>query len=131
MKASWDALGGVINVVQAPLPTAPEDKSAFHGEVGLSYFSNNEQGQGQLVFQGARGGFGWRIGAVRRDADDIETPVGTLQNTDYAQTNGTASVGHTGSWGAAQVRWHHWENNVGFFFPEGSRGEAGVVARFQ
>jgi len=115
-----DAVGGVVNVVQAPLPSAPVGKHVFHGEIALGYFSNNDQGQGRFVLEGARGGAGWRVGAVRRNADDIETPEGPLDNTDYSQTNGMASVGHTAGWGAARLRWHHWEDDVGFFFPAGS-----------
>jgi iron complex outermembrane receptor protein len=115
-----DAMGGVINVVHPPLPSTAKGKSEFHGEVGLGYFTNAGQGQGQVVLEGAKGGFGWWVGAVRRDAGDSETPQGSLDNTDYQQTNGTASVGYTGGWGSARFRWLHWENDVGFYFPETS-----------
>jgi outer membrane receptor protein involved in Fe transport len=114
-----DAMGGVVNVVRPPLPSTSNGNTTFEGDVGLGYFTNNDQGQGQAVLEGARGGFGWRIGALRRDAGDLETPEGPLENTDYDQTNATAVIGFTGTWGLARLRWDRWDNDVGFFFPEG------------
>lgn len=114
-----DALGGVVNIVQGPLPSASNGESVLHGDVGLSYFDNNGQMQGDVVLEGASGGFGWRAGVVRRDTGDLETPDGSLPNTDFEQTNGVVSIGYSGSWGTARVRWNHWENDVGFYFPEG------------
>lgn len=114
-----DALGGVVNIVQGPLPSAPNGETILYGDVGLSYFDTNDQGQGDVVIEGASGGFGWRAGVVHRDAGDVETPDGRLSNTDYEQTNGIVAVGYSGSWGTARVRWNHWEDDVGFYFPEG------------
>lgn len=115
-----DALGGVVNVVQPPLPMAPPGESAFHGDAGLGYSDNTGQVQGQLSLEGARNGFGWRAGLARRDAGDIETPAGSLPGTDFEQTNAVVAVGHTGRWGSARLRWNHWEDDVGFYFPEGN-----------
>jgi outer membrane receptor protein involved in Fe transport len=67
--------------------------------------------------EGAHGSFGWRVGAIRRDAGDLETPEGELPNTDYEQTNGSAAVGLSGNWGSWQLRWQSWNNDVGFYFP--------------
>jgi iron complex outermembrane receptor protein len=84
-----------------------------------AYFDNNDQLQGDILLEGAVGGFGWRAGLVRRDTGDLETPDGSLPNTDYEQTNGLVSVGYSGSWGTARLRWNHWDDDVGFYFPEG------------
>jgi len=113
-----DAMGGVVNVVQPALPTAPNGKATIHGDFGIGYFNNNDQGQGQISLEGARGGFGWRAGLVRRNTGDMKTPAGTLDNTDYAQTNGTVSLGYSADWGTTRLRWLHWDNEVGFFFPQ-------------
>lgn len=112
-----DAMGGVINVVQAPLPTAHEGQETFHGEVGAGYGSNAGTWSTHAEAEGAAGGFGWRIGAVSRDAGDTETPDETLSGTDYEQLNGLAAVGYSGSWGRARLRWHYWEDDVGFYRP--------------
>jgi len=113
-----DAMGGVINIIRPPLPSAANGKTTFNGDVGVGYYNNNDQGQAQAALEGAYGAFGWRVGVVRRDAGELTTPEGTLENTDYSQTNATASVGFTGEWGSARLRWHRWDNDTGFFFPE-------------
>lgn len=115
-----DAMGGVVNVVHPALPTAPNGQTTIHGDFGAGYFSNNDQGQGRFSLEGARGGFGWRAGLVRRNTGDMETPAGTLDNTDYSQTNGTVSLGYSAGWGTTHIRWLHWDNDVGLYFPEDS-----------
>lgn len=112
-----DAMGGVINVIQAPLPTAHGSEATFHGEVGAGYGSNAGTWSTHAEAEGATGGFGWRVGAVRRDAGDAETPNETLDGTDFEQINGLAAIGYSGSWGHARLRWHHWEDDVGTFRP--------------
>ena len=112
-----DAMGGVINVVQAPMPTAHDCEATFHGEVGTGYGSNAGAWSTHAEAEGAAGGFGWRVGAVRRDAGDAKTPDETLEGTDFEQFNGLAAIGYSGSWGHARLRWHHWEDDVGFYRP--------------
>jgi outer membrane receptor protein involved in Fe transport len=114
-----DAMGGVVNLVRPPLPSAQNGKTVFHGDVGVGYLSNNAQGQGQVVLEGAVGGFGWRAGVIRRNAGDLETPEGSLPNTDYAQTNATAEAGYSAGWGSLRLRWNRWDDDVGFYFPPG------------
>jgi iron complex outermembrane receptor protein/hemoglobin/transferrin/lactoferrin receptor protein len=91
-----------------------------HGDGGVAWHGNNDQLQGTASVEGAFGGFGWRLGLVARDAGDIDTPDGELENTDYEQINADAAVGLSGTWGSAQLRWNHWDNNVGFYFPAGN-----------
>jgi len=114
-----DAMGGVVNVVRPPLPSAPAGESVVHGDVGVAWHGNNDQLQGSATVEGGYGGFGWRLGLVSRDTGDIDTPDGELENTDYEQTNFDAAVGLSGTWGSAQLRWNHWDNDVGFYFPPG------------
>ena len=114
-----DALGGVVNIIQAPLPSGHAGESVFHGDIGLSHFDNDSRVQADAVLEGAVGSFGWRVGAVTRNADDAETANGSLPGTDFEQTNSTVALGKSGSWGSVRVRWDHWENDVGFYFPEG------------
>jgi outer membrane receptor protein involved in Fe transport len=116
-----EAMGGVINLVHAPLPFAPDGHSVFHGEVAPGFASNTGEWTGRARVEGALGGFGWRVDTLRREGGDIRTPEGTLDNTDFAQTNASVMAGHSGAWGSFRVRFHHWEDATGFYQPTGFR----------
>ncbi len=116
-----DAMGGVINVVHAPLPFAADGGRVLHGEIAPSFSSNAAEWTGRGRLEGAHGGLGFRLDVLRRAGDDIETPSKTLENTDYAQTNAAVTVGHSGSWGNVRLCWHHWEDETGFYRPAGFR----------
>jgi iron complex outermembrane receptor protein/hemoglobin/transferrin/lactoferrin receptor protein len=116
-----EAMGGVINLVHAPLPFAPGGQSVFHGEMAPGFSSNTGEWTGRARAEGALSGFGWRVDALRRVGDDIRTPEGTLDNTDFAQTNASVMAGHSGAWGSVRVRFHHWEDETGFHQPTGFR----------
>jgi outer membrane receptor protein involved in Fe transport len=116
-----DAMGGVINVVHAPLPFDADGHGVLHGEIAPSFSSNSGEWTGRGRIEGALGGLGFRIDALRREGRDITTPSGTLDNTDFTQTNAAVTAGYGASWGTARVRWHRWEDETGFFRPEGFR----------
>jgi len=116
-----DAMGGVVNLIQPPLPAGENNKAVLHGEVYGGYASNAAGGTGFLRLEGALGGFGWRGSIIRRSFEDFRTPDQRLENTDFRQTNGDLTGGYTGSHGSIRVRWHHWENNSGFFRPKDFR----------
>ncbi len=116
-----EAMGGVINVVQAPLPTAHGVAPAVHGQATLGYGGNSNEWSGQALVEGARGGLGWRAGLVRRDARDLRTPDGRLSHTSFSQTNGVVALGYSGPSGRARVRWHHWSDDQAFHQPSGFR----------
>ncbi|MCU0255431.1 MAG: TonB-dependent receptor plug domain-containing protein [Vicinamibacterales bacterium] len=84
-----DAMGGVINLVHAPLPSAAGGGPTLHGELSPGISTNASEWAGQGRLEGAFGGFGWRADAVHREGGDITTPQGTLDNTDFEQTNAT------------------------------------------
>lgn len=116
-----EAMGGVINVIDAPLPAAGNREKTVHGEVSGGFFSNTSELFGRVEAEGALGAFGWRLAGIRRDAGDIETPAGTLAGTDYDEGSGTLTLGYTGGWGSVRLRGRHWANDVGFYRPEGFR----------
>ncbi len=116
-----DAMGGVINVISPPLLAAHGNDPVVRGEVAAGWGSNADEFTGRAEAGGAFGGVGWNLGLVRRDSGDIETPDGTLDNTDFEQTNGNVAVGYSGAWGTARVRWNHWELDTGFFRPPNFR----------
>jgi outer membrane receptor protein involved in Fe transport len=116
-----DAMGGVVNVIQPPLPVAESSKAILNGEIYGGYSANTGGGTGFCRLEGALGGFGWRGSLIRRSFGDIQTPDLRLENTDFHQTNGDLAAGFTGVKGSIRVRWHHWENNAGFFSPRDFR----------
>jgi outer membrane receptor protein involved in Fe transport len=113
-----DAMGGVINVISAPLPTAFDGKPALNGNVKTSYESNSSRKSIQAGLQGAVGGFGWRIGVLERKSGDMETPEQVLDNTQFEQTNGELHLGYAGEWGSIKLKASHWENETGYYRPE-------------
>ena len=116
-----DAMGGVINVLQPPLLVSHGDEAIVRGEVALGWGSNADELTGRGEVEGAVGAVGWNLGLVRRDSGDFRTPDGTLENTDFEQTNGNATIGISGAWGTARLRWNHWELETGFYRPPGFR----------
>jgi hemoglobin/transferrin/lactoferrin receptor protein len=116
-----EAMGGVINVVQPPLPTAHGAAPEVRGRVGLGYGSNTQELRGHAEIEGAFGGLGWRVGGVRARAGDIRTPSAPLDNTDADEMSSVAAVGYSGARGTAALRWHHLSADQGFYQPEGFR----------
>lgn len=116
-----DAMGGIINLVPAPLPFATNGQAVLHGEITPGYSGNADEWAAQARLEGARGGFGWRADVVQREAGDITTPQGSLDNTDFEQTNANLTAGYTGGRGTTRARWNHWENAAGFYRPVGFR----------
>ena len=95
-----DALGGVVNVITPDLPDALTTDPFVSGRLVAGYSSNNEQPDGTLSLQGARGGFGFRGSFTGRTRDDVRTPAGPLFNSGGNTTNASGSVGHRGAWGS-------------------------------
>ncbi|MBN2242065.1 MAG: TonB-dependent receptor [Acidobacteria bacterium] len=112
------AMGGLTNLVSAPLPTAPAGNYVFHGEGILGYAGNNEAKIGHGQIEGAHGGLGARAAWTRRAASDIGTPEGPLPNTDYDQRSGLLEAGYRAG-GGFRVRgqYRYWENALGFYIP--------------
>lgn len=140
-----DALGGAINVITKPAPTADFGESRFGGRVHSQYYGNNNERAGGVEIQGARGGVGVRAGFERRVADDYSTPdaatffetqkggtfgdpkyAGTIPFTNFEQWSGYAQAGTQGEFGTAQVYGDYWANRQNFLLPAG--GPAGNSA---
>jgi iron complex outermembrane receptor protein len=112
------AMGGLTNLVSAPLPTAEAGRPVFRGEGLMGYASNNVGKTGHAQIEGAGGNFGGRAAWTRRAADDIGTPAGKLPNTDYDQQAGLLEMGYRFSRGfRVRGQYRHWENDLGFYIP--------------
>ncbi|MFC5410909.1 TonB-dependent receptor [Larkinella bovis] len=86
-----DAIGGVILVEPAPLPTT----QTVHGELNLVGFSNGRQGVVSLQTEGGFGnGFGWRVQSTLKRGGTSRTPTYFLDNTGMAEQNFSAALGY-------------------------------------
>ena len=86
------AMGGVVRLVPRELPETP----GVGGEAILNAFSNNRQGAGSLLVEGATAavaGLGWRTQLSGRRAGDARAPGYGLVNSGFAEGNALAAVG--------------------------------------
>jgi iron complex outermembrane receptor protein len=102
-----DALGGVINVVARPLPDALDKPSFVAASAEATYATNNDMPVGTLAVEGADGGFGFRVSGTARNAGDIRTPDGPLDNSGLSTVGGEGSLGLRSGWGSASLTYAH------------------------
>lgn len=107
-----EALGGVINVVQAPLPNALGQPAYGGASLGLGYNTNNTQPDGSLLVEGATGRWGFRGTAAGRTSSDLHTPDYTLWNSGNKALGGSASAGYAAPWGTVSATWNQRNENV-------------------
>ena len=102
-----DAVGGVVNIIPPAIPDAIGVKATVGGKMLGAYGTNNTNPDGSLLLNGASGGFGFRAALVGRNADNIETPVGTLYNTGFSTVDGSVGAGYKGTWGTVKASYTH------------------------
>ncbi len=103
VEAGVGAIGGVVRLVPRPLPVAPGVAALAQANV----FSNNRQGAGSLLVEGATseeallgGGLAWRVQGSARRAGDSRAPGYVLANTGVFERAGQVALGwHRGPWG--------------------------------
>jgi len=100
-----DALGGVVNIIEADLPDAIGRTPFAQGNVTAGFGSNNRQPDGSGTFEGASGSWGFRASATGRTAQDVHTPAYVLWNSGYHNVGGSGSVGYHTSWGSLVGRY--------------------------
>jgi len=100
-----DAMGGVVNVIPAPLPDALGRSPFTRGSAEAYGASNNHEFGGVLKLEGADNGFGWRAVAIGRASEALRTPLGELDNTGFTALNGELLAGLRGARGNAAVRY--------------------------
>lgn len=138
-----DALGGAVNVISKPLPSAPAGETRAGGRVAGGYQSGNEERSGSAGVHLATGPLGLRAGVERRVADNLTTPetatffenggqpgpfgapkyAGEVPFTNFEQLSSYGQVGVHGSFGSAQLFVDRWDNEQNFLLPVG--GPAG------
>ncbi len=95
-----DALGGVVNVVNEPLPDALAKRAFARGTASLQYTDNNREPDGALMLEGATGGLGVRVTGSGRSSGDVRTPSYVLWNSGNRAAGGSGSIGYRGGWGS-------------------------------
>ncbi|MEE4198056.1 MAG: TonB-dependent receptor [Bacteroidales bacterium] len=86
------AMGGIVNIItkDGAFNTHPYFKGSFHAGV----YSVNDLFTGKLTLNG--GGEKWyaRVSGSLRNANDVNTPEGTIPNSQFKDKNVTASAGY-------------------------------------
>ncbi len=100
-----DALGGVINVVKAPLPDAIGRAGFVRGSLAAGYATNGRAPDGVLTVEGADGPLGFRGALTGRTIGDTRTPGGRLGNSGFDAWGGSLALGSRGSWGSAALEY--------------------------
>ncbi|HEX6558008.1 MAG TPA: TonB-dependent receptor plug domain-containing protein, partial [Longimicrobiales bacterium] len=98
-----DALGGVVNVIPAPVPQPGTHFRRTGVELSLS--SNRREGGLVGRTEGSNAALGWRALVVGHFAEDFRTPVGPVENTGYGALNGEVAVGTQKPWGTLTARY--------------------------
>jgi iron complex outermembrane receptor protein len=102
-----NAVGGVVNVISAPLPEAVDGERFVRGEVESHFASNNRETGLLLRGEGAGGPWGWRATVTGRLAEALHTPEGELENTGFGAVNAEAAAVRRASWGSLTARFTH------------------------
>lgn len=114
-----DAIGGVILVEPALLPTA----GGVHGQVNLAGFSNGQQGVvsaqtegtfGRLLTNGAAR-FGWRLQGTVKEGGNLKTPTYYLDNTGVREQNGSAALVYRSEGWQSEVFYSRFSSKIGIF----------------
>ncbi|MCU0646809.1 MAG: TonB-dependent receptor, partial [Gemmatimonadaceae bacterium] len=110
-----DALGGVVNVMQAPVPDAIGQAAFVRGRLAAAYHDVAPGGDATLRVEGARGGLGARVALTTRASNDMRTPRGVLQNTDNRAIAPDVAVASRGVWGAVTARYTQRDERIEIF----------------
>ncbi len=107
-----DALGGVISVNKAPLPSAALGAEPLSGKIVTDVESVNQSAAEGVVLQGAQGDWGWRSDLSEHQAGNIYTPNGTIANTASKEVNGSGEIGVTKDWGDLTMDYSHFTKHL-------------------
>jgi iron complex outermembrane receptor protein len=105
------ALGGVVNVVREEVPASRPEH--MHATLTAQGGSNGRAGalSGDVTLPVGR--FALRGEASLRDAGDIRTPLGSLENTQSRTTSAAIGGARVGDWGHAGLAYRFFGNDYG------------------
>lgn len=90
-----DALGGVINIIDA----VPPSPGQLRGELLSNYSTNNGLTGTSAMLQGNTNGFVWQGRGTYKNAFGYNTPEGRIPNTGFRETNLSGMIGLNKHWG--------------------------------
>lgn len=105
------ALGGVVNVVREEIPQRPQ--AGFHGLASLQGESASRGVSAAGVASTGHGPWAARFEGSFRDAGDIRTPLGDLQNTESRAWGGAAGLANLSSTGHVGAAYRFYANHYG------------------
>lgn len=115
-----DALGGVINVIDA----LPPSSGQVRGEFLSNYGTNNGLTSTSAMLQGNNNGFVWQGRGTYKNAFGYNTPQGRIPNTGFNERNFGAMLGLNKSWGYTHLNLSSFNQKLGLpDFEKNSDGE--------
>ena len=108
------AIGGVIRIEPPELPTRP----GMGGRINTNLFSNNRQGAGSLLLQGALqrlDGLKWRVQGSLRRAGDAHAPVHVIRNSGFDERDYSMALGYSTDWMDTEAYFSHFGTWIGIF----------------
>lgn len=106
-----NALSGVVNIRRDEIPTTVPD--GVHGRVGLQAQSASRSATAGGHLIAPLGGLAVRLEGTVRDADDLRTPDGLLENTQLRTYTAAAGVGLVRDWGHGGLSYRHYNSSYG------------------
>ena len=108
------AIGGVISIEPPELSQDPGIGAQFD----TNLFSNNKQGAGSLIVQGALrvpGNLSWRLQGSLRRAGDARTPAHTIGNSGFDERDYSAALGMSTDRVDAEAHFSHFGTWIGIY----------------
>ncbi len=108
------AIGGVIRIEPPELPTSP----GTGGRINTNLFSNNRQGAGSILLQGALrrlGGLSWRVQGSLRRAGDAHAPVHVIRNSGFDERDYSVALGYKSDRIDTEAYFSHFGTWIGIF----------------
>ena len=113
-----DALGGVINILESPIPSS----GTIKGDVVSNFSTNNMLTANSLMLEGNHNCFVWGARATYKSAASFKTPDYYVYNSGFNETNYSAMLGLHKKWGFTHLHFSRFNMYVGAV--EGARDSA-------
>ena len=112
IKYGTDALGGVVILTPAELPTDQQ----LGGQLHVIGSSNGRSGVVSGLLEGGipnYKGWGWRLQGTAKKSGDLHTPNYNLSNTGFRELNYSASTGYHKGGTGFEVFYSHFNTTIG------------------